>query len=119
MQTHNKPSLKDIRRELRQVMTPAEAVLWEELRGKKFSGLKFNRQHSIGNYIVDFYCAHPRIIIEVDGEVHDEKEQKEKDLHRDENLKEMGYIVLRFSNDEVINQTVNVLKKIEIAINNI
>jgi very-short-patch-repair endonuclease len=116
MNTHNKASLKDIRRSLRQVMTDAEAVLWEELRNKKFRDLKFKRQHSIGNYIVDFYCANPRLIIEVDGAVHSEKEQKGKDEHRDANLRDMDYIVLRFSNDEVINDTQEVLKKIEIAL---
>jgi very-short-patch-repair endonuclease len=116
MQAHNKASLKDIRRGLRQAMTPAELVLWKKLRNGRFLSLKFTRQHSIGNYIVDFYCAHPRIVIEVDGEVHQEKEQKEKDLHRDENLKDMNYIVLRFSNDEVINRTKEVLGRIEMAI---
>ena len=116
MQAHNKPSLKDIRRELRQTLTPAEIVLWKKLRNGRFLSLKFTRQHSIGNYIVDFYCAHPRIVIEVDGGVHNEKEQREKDIHRDENLRDMNYIVLRFSNEEVINNTKEVLRKIETAI---
>jgi len=113
MQTHNKPTLKDIRRQLRRTMTPAEAVLWEKLRNKQFQGLKFNRQHSIGNYIVDFYCAHPRLVIEVDGEAHSESEQKTKDSHRDENLIDMDYIVLRFTNEEVLNNIDEVLKRIE------
>lgn len=56
MRVHNKKSLKVIRRELRQSSTFAESLLWEKLRGRKLEGLKFNRQHSIGNYIVDFYC---------------------------------------------------------------
>jgi very-short-patch-repair endonuclease len=116
MKAHNKTSLKDIRRELRQKMTPAEIVLWEKLRHGKFLSLKFKRQHSIGNYIVDFYCAHPRIVIEVDGKVHLEKEQKEKDKFRDENLRDMNYIVLRFSNNKILNSTKEVLKKIEAAI---
>lgn len=116
MKAHNKISLKEIRRQLRQEMTPAEVVLWKRLRNSRFLSLKFKRQHSIGNYIVDFYCANPRVIIEIDGEVHFEKEQKEKDNHRDENLRDMDYIVLRFYNDEVINETMTVLKKIEAAI---
>ena len=113
MQAHNKPTLKDIRRQLRRAMTPAEAALWEKLRNKQFHGLKFNPQHSIGNYIVDFYCAHPRLVIEVVGEVHSESEQKAKDSHRDENLIDMDYIVLRFTNEEVLNNIDQVLKRIE------
>lgn len=116
MKAHNKTSLKDIRRRLRQESTPAEKVLWMNLRDRKFAGLKFSRQHSIGNYIVDFYCAYPRLIIELDGEVHLEKDQQEKDKYRDENLREMGYIVLRFNNEEVLNNTEKVLKNIEAAI---
>jgi very-short-patch-repair endonuclease len=113
MKTHNKTSLKKIRRSLRQSMTDAEAVLWEELRNKKFRDFKFKRQHSIGNYIVDFYCAGIRLIIKVNGSVHSEKEQKEKDEHRDANLRDMDYTVLRFSNNEVTNNIHEVLKKIE------
>ena len=97
-------------------MTPAEVILWKKLRGGKFLSLKFKRQHSIGNYIVDFYCAYPRLIIEVDGEVHLEKEQYEKDMHRDNNLRDMNYTVLRFTNDVIINDTKRVLREIEVAI---
>ncbi len=119
MIAHNKASLKDMRRQLRQRMTPAELVLWKKLRNGKFLQLKFKRQHSIGNYIVDFYCAHPRLIIEIDGGVHFEKEQKEKDTYRDKNLAEMDYAILRFSNDEVLNSTKDVLRRIEAVIGEI
>lgn len=97
-------------------MTPAEAILWKKLRSGKFLSLKFKRQHSIGNYIVDFYCAHPRLIIEVDGKIHLEKEQREKDVHRDSNLRDMNYIVLRFTNDDIISDAKRVLKEIEVAV---
>jgi len=116
MKTHNKTSLKDIRRSLRRDSTPAELLLWKELRNRKFLNLKFKRQYSIGNYIVDFYCANPRLIIELDGAVHFEKEQKEKDRYRDENLKDMNYKVLRFSNEEVLNDIEKVLGQIEKSI---
>jgi very-short-patch-repair endonuclease len=102
MQIHNKKSLKQIRRNLRQEQTVAEYILWQNLRGSKLGGLKFKRQHSIGNYIVDFYCATKRLIIEVDGAVHLEKEQKQKDEERDANLLEMGFKILRFSNTQII-----------------
>ncbi|MBL0331188.1 MAG: endonuclease domain-containing protein [Bacteroidetes bacterium] len=93
----------DIRRILRVNSTSAEEILWEEIRNKKLNGLKFKRQHSIGNYVVDFYCASKRLIIELDGEVHNTEEQKEKDQHRDQNLKEMNFKILRISNSQVLN----------------
>lgn len=113
MQVHNKKSLQDIRRNLRQEMTEAEKMLWKFLRAGKLSGIKFKRQHSIGNYIVDFYCARKKLIIEVDGEIHNDATQKEKDILRDENLKEMNFVVLRFTNSEVLNEIESVLNTIE------
>lgn len=105
MQIHNKKSLKEIRRNLRQEATKAEDILWQELRNRQLEQLKFTRQHSIGNYVVDFYCATKRLIIEIDGGVHLLPEQKEKDKSRDENLKEMGFKILRFSNEAVFLKT--------------
>ena len=102
MQVHNKKSLLEIRRALRAGSTPAEECLWQEIRNGKLNGLKFKRQHSIGNYIVDFYCASKRLIIELDGEVHNTKDQQEKDKLRDLNLTEMDFKVLRFTNDRVL-----------------
>ena len=94
MKVHNKKSLKEIRRALRQSETLAESLLWEKLRNRQFQNLKFNRQHSIGKYIVDFYCAELRLIIELDGEVHSDREQKQKDTNRDMNLTDMNYNVM-------------------------
>ncbi len=102
MQVHNKKSLKDIRRTLRKNATEAEDQLWQEIRNGNLKDIKFKRQHSIGNYIVDFYCASKRLIIELDGEVHDSDYQKKKDKSRDENLFEMGFKVLRFRNKEIL-----------------
>ena len=113
MEVHNKQSLLVFRRELRQRLTPWEELLWECLRARKFHGAKFKRQHSIGNYILDFYCAKYRLIIELDGMVHREREQAEKDKIRDKNLEEMNYTVLRFWNFEVENNMKGVLKKIQ------
>jgi len=117
MQIHNKKSLKEIRRELRQNSTFTEILLWEKLRGRKLEGLKFNRQHSIGNYIVDFYCASKKLIIELDASVHNDSEQKEKDESRDTNLNEMGYTILRFKNKDVITNFEYVKEKILNSIN--
>ena len=102
MEVHNKKSLKEIRRNLRQEATKAEDFLWQHLRNRKLNQLKFKRQHSIGNYVLDFYCASKRLIIEVDGEVHNTPDQKEKDKSRDKNLTEMNFKILRFSNEEVL-----------------
>lgn len=94
-------------------MTPAEKLLWRKLQAGRFKEIKFRRQHSIGKYIVDFYCAKSHLVIELDGKVHLEKEQQEKDKFRDEHLQDMGYTVLRFTNEEVIDNYKTVLNTIE------
>ncbi len=112
MKVHNKASLKEIRRRLRKDSTPSEDILWQEVRNGKLNGLKFKRQHSIGNYIVDFYCATARLVIEVDGEIHLAYDQQEKDKLRDENLIDMGFKIIRFTNDEIVFNIDSVIKKI-------
>lgn len=110
-QIHNRPYLKDIRRELRKEPTEAEAFLWKILRGKNINGRKFRRQHSIENYIVDFYCAEEKLVIELDGKIH--LNQKEMDFERDKQLKELGYNVLRFENERVFRELEKVVCIIE------
>jgi very-short-patch-repair endonuclease len=95
---------------LRKNMTMAENILWEELRNRQILGFKFRRQHPIGNFIVDFYCPQLKLIIEVDGSIHDN--QREYDQCRSEKLKEFGHYVLRFTNDQVIDDLPKVLEKI-------
>jgi len=68
MKIHNRKSMKEIRRHLRHSLTPAEAALWKGLKGSKLEGKKFRRQHSIGNYVVDFYCPECKLAIELDGQ---------------------------------------------------
>ncbi len=101
MRLHNKHYLMERRRALRQRSTQAEHVFWQLVRNGKLSGLKFKRQHSIGNYIVDFYCASKKLVIELDGEIHETEAQNIKDGIRDKNLNEMNFTVLRFKNDEI------------------
>jgi very-short-patch-repair endonuclease len=84
--------------ELRREMTPAEKILWEELRANKL-GVHFRRQQVIRGFIVDFYCHKAGLVIEVDGDVHDL--QKEEDERREKVLREMGLRVIRFGNDDV------------------
>jgi len=100
-QIKNLDYLKDYRRNLRKKLTPAEASLWSLLKSKQAFGLKFRRQTSIENYIVDFYCPKYNIVIELDGEPHFTQEQADKDQKRDKRLKELGHIVLRYENQIV------------------
>ncbi len=99
-------------RELREKQTRAEEVFWELVRNKRFLGLKFRRQHQIGHYIVDFYCHSKRLIVELDGGVHDVPGQVEKDGIRDKCLTSLGNRVLRFRNEELINTPEKVLTEI-------
>ena len=96
--------------ELRRIMTKAEKILWNELRGKKLNNLKFRRQHPCSRFILDFYCHEKRIVIELDGEVHNT--QKVKDDSRTDALKEMGLKVIRFRNEEVVDDLERVLNRI-------
>jgi len=95
---------------LREEMTPAEARLWEELRGKRLAGLRFRAQHPVGRFILDFYCPSCKLAIELDGSVHDG--QGEQDAARTELLAAYGYRVLRFRNDEVMTEMAGVLRRI-------
>jgi len=98
-------------------MTPAEEELWRLLRKHKLSGRKFRRQHSIGSYIVDFYCASDKLVIEVDGAVHDTAEASANDQVRDETLQHLGYKIIRIRNSEVFEQPELVLQQIAAAFN--
>ena len=98
-------------KELRQDMTPAEKILWQELRGNKL-GVHFRRQQVIAGFIVDFYCHKADLVIELDGSVHEKDAQKESDAERDKALGEMGLHVIRFKNEDVIGKLPGVLKKI-------
>ncbi len=103
-------------RDLRKNETSAEDLLWRNLRNRKLDGLKFRRQHPLDKLIPDFYCHEKKLAIEVDGSVHDSKEAKESDEGRTYELKELGITVLRFRNEEVLNDMSLVLKTIrEIA----
>ncbi len=97
-------------------LTNAESLLWENLKGKQISGMRFRRQHPINIYIVDFYCHQAKLVIEIDGGNH--KSQKEYDKNRTLDLESYGLIVIRFFNSEVEKNLENVLKKIINAISN-
>ena len=99
-------------RSLRQTSTEAEETLWQELRDRKLNELKFRRQHPIDKWIADFYCHEKKLVIELYGSVHNEKEIAEYDAGREKDLKELGFNVMRFKNDEVLTDIEFVLKRI-------
>ncbi|MBS1778959.1 MAG: endonuclease domain-containing protein [Bacteroidetes bacterium] len=115
---HNARHLKEIRKELRNNATPAEAALWNYLKNKKLANHKFSRQHSIENYIVDFYCSSEKLIIELDGEIHQAPMNIINDKERDTRLHELGYKVLRFPNNDVLNNINQVLYQIQLCFEN-
>jgi very-short-patch-repair endonuclease len=97
-------------RELRHAMTPAEKKLWQHIRDNQL-GVQFRRQHAVGPYIVDFFCAKLKLVIEVDGDTH--AEQMDYDAERTKWLNELKqYRVIRFTNDEVRHNIDGVLAKI-------
>ena len=100
-------------KKLREQMTDAEKVFWETVRNNQLDGLKFRRQHPIGIYILDFYCHKHLLAIELDGGYHQSLIQKNLDNERDHFLIEQGLQVLRFKNEDVLNNLENVLKIIK------
>jgi imidazole glycerol-phosphate synthase subunit HisF len=97
---------------LRRSMTHAETILWMHLK-KGIKGMNVRRQHPIGIYVADLYCHKIKLIVETDGPVHDRKETKENDAEGQMNLKNSGYKVLRFINDEITKNIESVLLSIE------
>lgn len=95
---------------LRRSPTQAEAAMWGALRGKELSGRRFRRQQPIGCFVVDFYCARERLIVEVDGPVHGER--READAERQRILESLGFSVLRFTNAQVLDHLPQVLETI-------
>jgi very-short-patch-repair endonuclease len=109
---HSKKTLFDFRNKLRNRSTSAEATFWDLVKSRKLFGRKFRRQHSIGPYIVDFYCPSEKLIIELDGNPHGEYYNIYKDTKRDKYLQDLGFTVLRFENRFVFQEPEYVLKEI-------
>ena len=99
-------------RSLRKKQTDAEKLLWECLRRKRLKGLKFRRQHPIGRYIADFYCPEAHLVIELDGKIHQIKDQKEYDKIRQEIIEMRGMRVLRIKNEEIEQDIESVIRKV-------
>jgi very-short-patch-repair endonuclease len=108
-------NLKPLARRLRSEGTKGEAILWfYALKARKMYGYQFNRQYPIGNYIVDFICRKLNLIVEIDGSSHLSK--SESDRKRQDDLEGLGYIILRFSEAEVVHRLDDVVEKISYAV---
>ena len=104
--------------ELRRNPTHEEKLLWQFLKVNKL-GVRFKRQHPIWLYIADFYCHEIKLVIEVDGSIHNVKEVMEHDMIREEDILSLGIKVIRFTNNEIRTQIENVIDKIETVIKEI
>jgi predicted helicase/very-short-patch-repair endonuclease len=113
VEVHLPSQLLENARELRKNQTDAEEMLWQILRNRQLGNLKFRRQHPLRvGFILDFYCADKKLGIEIDGGYHNSYDQKEYDSMRTEAINEYGINIIRFTNDEVINDTDSVLRQI-------
>ena len=108
---HNQQNLKNLRQQNRSNLTPAEAELWKHLKSSQL-GRKFRRQHSVGKYILDFYCPSEKLAIELDGKDHFTDNGFERDEERTKFLKNLSIKVLRFENKDVFEQLEGVLAEI-------
>jgi very-short-patch-repair endonuclease len=106
------PTLLKFARERRKNPTHTEKMLWQMLRARKRDGIKFRREAPVEGYIADFYCAEHKLIIEIDGDIHELPDKKANDAKRQEKLEAAGYTVLRFSSDEVYAFMDQVIEKI-------
>lgn len=106
------PSPRDLARELRRNQTPAEAALWKLLRSRRLSHLKFRRQVPVGPFVVDFYCHRLKLVVELDGEVHQEVRQAAHDESRDDFLRSRGLKVLRFPNQAAFSDPEEIFRRI-------
>ena len=104
------PEIEAMAREMRRSLTPSESLLWQSLRRRRLGGFRFRCQHPVGPFVLDFYCPACRLVVEVDGPVHEA--EKEQDQARTQQLNAYGYRVLRFHNEEVFNSMDAVLERI-------
>ena len=114
-QINNLPHLKRRRRDLRNNLTPTEAYLWKYLQKSQLDGRKFRRQHSVNNYILDFYRPMEKLAVELDGAHHFTEEGYQYDEKRSAILEKLGIRVLRFENREVLNHVEGVLEEIRVC----
>ena len=113
MKLYYNPKLKELARELRNNPTHAEKTLWYSLKNKEMKGYDFHRQKPLGNFIYDFYCFDLKLLIEVDGESHNDEEVKRNDERKNDYAKSIGFNMLRLIDEEVLGNPNKAAKKIE------
>ena len=113
MEIHNRKQLRETRKRLRNHSTSAEAVLWTYLKGRQVKSRKFRRQHSVGIYILAFYCPEEHLAVELDGQGHFTVAGWEADLERDQYLQSLHIRTIRFENREVFDDPEGLIERIE------
>ena len=111
-----KPAIFKLAKELRKDETKAEKILWSRLNRNQILGLQFRRQHPINIFIADFYCAKIKLVIEIDGSIHDITEYQEHDRGRSEILNDFGITVIRFTNEQIIEEIDSTVEQIETVV---
>jgi len=108
------PKLFEFSKILRKNQTDAEEIIWQSLRNRRILSFKFRRQHPLDKYIADFYCFKAKLVIEIDGGIHNQPKNKEYDKNRSIELEEMGITVIRFTNEMVnydLDKVLNIIKE--------
>ena len=106
------PIIFELAKKLRNNVTPTEMILWGKLK-EYFPELKFRRQHPVSIYIADFYCHSQKLVIELDGSIHNVPDVKTNDIIRQKDLEDLGLKIIRFTNKEITNNLEQVLQTIE------
>jgi very-short-patch-repair endonuclease len=109
-----KPEIFKLARELRKRETPTEKILWSFLSNNQLLGLQFRRQHPINRFIADFYCPKIKLIIEIDGKIHDIPEYLNHDIGRSDILNDLGITVIRFTNEQILNEIDSTIRNITV-----
>ena len=107
------PDIQYFSREMRREPTEAETLMWQRLRGRRLNGWRFRRQHPYERFILDFYCAEAKLVVEIDGAIHLTKKQQIYDRERTIWLEVSGFNLIRFTNAQVLDQTELVLSRID------
>jgi very-short-patch-repair endonuclease len=111
-----KPSIFKLAKQLRKDETEAEKILWARLNRNQIEGLQFRRQHPLNTFIADFYCAKVKLVIEIDGNIHDIPEYHIHDEGRSSMLEDLGITVIRFTNEQTMDEIDYVIKQIETTV---
>ncbi len=113
---YNKSSEKEKRKKLRQNQTNAEELVWRFLRNKQMLGYKFKRQYSVDHFVIDFYCSELKLAVEVDGESHNNPEQRKYDSKRQKYLEKFNIKFVRIKDEDLLGNPNEAFKKIEDSI---